>query len=181
DNFSANYMKDVLLPTGDITGLSLIDLSIVPIHTINNVWGGPAPGMADRQNPVRLIEDNRQNKNHFGRIFGNAYADLAILPNLHFKTNFGIDYAGNYARTLRKSYVSGFLADATNQVNTSTDYAGSLTWQNTLIYNVEWNEKHKLELLAGHEQIKLINQNFSGSRQGLALENINYAYLSAGS
>ncbi|GAA4807169.1 TonB-dependent receptor [Olivibacter ginsenosidimutans] len=181
ENFSATYMKDVLLPTTDITILSLIDLPIVPIHTIDGGWGGPAPGMADRQNPVRLIEDNRQNKNHFGRIFGNAYADLAILPNLHFKTNFGIDYAGNYARTLRKSYVSGFLADATNQVNTSTDYAGSLTWQNTLIYNVEWNEKHKLELLAGHEQIKLINQNFSGSRQGLALENINYAYLSAGS
>jgi len=180
ENFSATYMKDVILPTADITGLSLIDLAIVPVHTIDGGWGGPAPGMADRHNPVRLIEDNKQNKNHFGRIFGNAFADLAILPNLHFKTSFGVDYAGNYARTLRKSYVSGFLSDATNQVNSSSTYDGSLTWQNTLIYNLEVNDKHRLELMAGHEQIKIINQNFSGSRQGLALENIDYAYLSAG-
>ena len=37
-------------------------MSIVPVHTVDGEgWGGPIGGMSDRQNPVRLIEDNKQN------------------------------------------------------------------------------------------------------------------------
>ncbi|SFT23725.1 SusC/RagA family TonB-linked outer membrane protein [Mucilaginibacter polytrichastri] len=179
ENFNATYMRDVLLPTTDITSLALIDEPATPVYDINGGWGGPSNGMADRQNPLRLIEDNKQNKNNFGKVFGNAFADLAVLPNLHFRSNFGVDYAINYARTIRKSYVSGFLNDPSNLVNTSGTYDGSLTWQNTLTYNLNF-KKSKLDFLLGHEQIKVVNQNFSGSRQGYAIENYDYAYLNAG-
>ncbi|MCR8558842.1 TonB-dependent receptor [Mucilaginibacter sp. BJC16-A38] len=179
ENFDATYMRDVLLPTGDITSLALIDEPATPVYDINGGWGGPSNGMADRQNPLRLIEDNKQNKNNFAKVFGNAFADLSILPNLHFRSNFGIDYALNYARTIRKSYVSGFLNDPSNLVNTSTSIDGSLTWQNTLTYNLDF-KKSKLNFLLGHEQIKVINQNFFGSRQGYAIENYDYAYLNSG-
>jgi TonB-linked SusC/RagA family outer membrane protein len=134
--------------------------------------------MADRQNPVRLIEENKQNKNYFGRLFGSAYADLQLMPGLHIKTNIGADYALNYARTLQDSYVSGFLSDPTNQVSTSQSYDGNIVWQNTLTYDKTFG-KSKLNLLAGEENINYINQAFAGSGQGLAIENINYAYLSA--
>jgi TonB-linked SusC/RagA family outer membrane protein len=179
ENFTGTYMRDVLLPTTDITNLALIDEPATPVYDINGGWGGPSNGMADRQNPLRLIEDNKQNKNNFGRVFGNAFADLAILKNLHFRTNFGVDYAINYARTLRKSYVSGFLNDPTNLVNTSSSYDGSLTWQNTLTYNLNF-KKSKLDFLLGQEQIRIINQNQYGSRQGYAIESYDYAYLDAG-
>lgn len=179
ENFTTTYMRDVLLPTGDITNLALIDEPATPVYNINGGWGGPSNGMADRQNPLRLIEDNKQNVNNFGRVFGNAFADLGILKNLHFRSNFGIDYAINYARTIRKSYVSGFLNDPSNLVSTNAAYDGSLTWQNTLIYNLAF-KKSKLDFLLGHEQIKVINQNFFGSRQGYAIENYDYAYLNAG-
>ena len=179
ENFDATYMRDVLLPTGDITSLALIDEPATPVYDINGGWGGPSNGMADRQNPLRLIEDNKQNKNNFAKVFGNVFADLSILHNLHFRSNFGVDYAINYARTIRKSYVSGFLNDPSNLVNTNAAYDGSLTWQNTLTYNLTF-KKSKLDFLLGHEQIKVINQNFFGSRQGYAIENYDYAYLNAG-
>jgi TonB-linked SusC/RagA family outer membrane protein len=179
ENFTGTYMRDVLLPTTDITSLALIDEPATPVYDINGGWGGPSNGMADRQNPLRLIEDNKQNKNHFGRVLGNAFADVAILPNLHVRSNFGVDYAINYARTIRKSYVSGFLNDNTNLVNTSSSYDGSLTWQNTLTYNFAV-KKHKVDFLLGHEQIKVINQNQFGSRQGYAIESYDYAYLNSG-
>lgn len=179
ENFSATFMRDVLVPSEEVTHLALIQQPVVPVYTVNGGWGGPAPGMTDRHNPVRLLEDNRQNKSNFYRIFGNAYADLTVIPNLHLRTSFGIDYNGNYARTLRKSYVSGFLIDPSNMVSTSQAYDGNLIWQNTLTYNLESN-KHRVDFLAGHEQIKYINQNFLASARGLALENIDYAYLGAG-
>lgn len=180
ENLSATYVRDALVPAGDILFAALVQQPVVPVHTVDGGWGGPAPGMTDRQNPVRLIEDNRQNKSNFLRLFGNVYADLEIIPNLHFKSSYGIDYNGTYQRTLRKSYTSGFLSDPSNFSQTSQDYNGNWVWQNTLTYNVAV-KKHRFDFLLGAEQIKYMAQNFYASRQGYALENIDYAYLNAGS
>lgn len=178
ETMSATYMRDVLLPAAAITNFALLSEPAVPVYSVDGGWGGPGPGMADRQNPVRLIEENKQNANYFGRLFGNAYADLQILPGLHIKTSIGADYAINYSRQLQYSYVSGFLSDPTNQVSTSASYDGNIVWQNTLTYDKTIG-KSKINLLAGEENIRYVNQGFSGSGQGLALEDINYAYLSA--
>lgn len=179
ENFSASYIKNAQIPTSDILFASLVQQPIVPVNTINGGWGGPAAGMTDRQNPVRLIEDNKQNTYNFYRVLGNAYADYEIIPGLNFRTNFGVDYNGTYQRLLKKSYVSGFLADPANQVSNLQTYQGNIIWQNTLNYKVT-RDKHNLEILAGQEYIKNIGQEFSASRQGLAIENIDYAYLNAG-
>ena len=178
ETLSATYMRDVLLPAADITNYALLDEPAEPVYTVTGGWGGPGPGMSDSQNPVRLIDENAQNKNYFGRVFGNAYAELQILPGFHFKTSIGADYALNYSRQLQYSYVSGFVSDPTNQVSTSQSYDGNTVWQNTLTYDKTFG-KSKLNLLAGEENINYINQTFAGSGQGLAIENINYAYLSA--
>ncbi|HEU4553525.1 MAG TPA: TonB-dependent receptor [Chitinophaga sp.] len=180
ENLSAAYIKDVLIPSSDVLFTALVQQPVVPVHTVDGGWGGPAPGMTDRQNPVRLIEDNRQNKSNFYRLFGNAYADLEIIPNLHLKSSYGIDFSGTYQRTLRKSYTSGFLSDKTNFSQTSQDYNGNWVWQNTLTYDLQ-RQKHHVDFLLGEEQIKYMAQNFYASRQGYALENIDYSYLDAGS
>lgn len=180
ENLNFSYIRNTLIPIGDVLFTSLVQQPVVPVHTVDGGWGGPAPGMTDRHNPVRLIEDNKQNLNHFYRVFGNVYADIDILPDLHFRSSVGIDYNGNYQRTLRKSYVSGFLSDPSNQTSTNQGYDGNWLWQNTLNYKLEL-DKHRFEFLLGHEQIKYMNQSFYASRQGYALENIDYAYLDAGS
>jgi TonB-linked SusC/RagA family outer membrane protein len=179
ENFNTTFIKDKLIPATDVLFAALVQNPIVPVHTIDGGWGGPAPGMTDRQNPVRLIDDNEQNKSYFGRLTGNAFADLTIIPGLHFKTTYGVDYDGLYERTLQKSYVSGFLSDPTNLVNNSQNYDGNLIWQNTFTYDLDL-KKSKFNFLLGQESINYINQNFSASRQGYAIEDINYAYLNAG-
>jgi len=178
ENFAATYMNDVILPIGDIFLLSQIENPIIPVHTVTGGWGGPVAGMDDRQNPVRLIEQNQQNHNNFLRLFGNAYVDLAILPNLHFKSSVGVDVAGNYFRSIQLPYTSGFLSSPITQANTSFDDEGTFSWHNTLNYDLNI-KKHSLNVLVGEEQVKDKNQNFGGSGQGLTLANINYAYLSS--
>jgi len=179
ENFNLTFIKDKLIPATDVLFAALVQNPIVPVYTTNGGWGGPAPGMTDRQNPVRLIDDNNQNNSYFGRITGNAFADLTIIPGLHFKTTYGVDYDGLYERTLQDSYVSGFLSDPTNLVSNSQNYDGNLIWQNQLTYDLNIN-KSKLNFLLGQESINYINQNFSASRQGYAIEDINYAYLNSG-
>lgn len=180
ENLNLTAVKDKLLPIDQIMFTALVQNPIVPVYTLDGGWGGPAPGMTDRQNPVRMIYDNSQNNSYFGRVTGNVYAELTIIPGLKFKTSYGLDYDGTFERTLRKSYTSGFLADPSNLVNESQNYDGNLIWDNTLTY--DWTHgKHSLNILAGQESINYVNQNFFGSRQGYALENIDYSYLDAGS
>jgi TonB-linked SusC/RagA family outer membrane protein len=180
ENLSVTYMKNALIPTSDILFTALVQQPVVPVHTVDGGWGGPAPGMTDRHNPVRLIEDNRQNFSHFYRVFGNVYADYTIIPGLHLRTSYGVDYNGIYQRTLRKSYTSGFLSDPSNLAQTSQGYDGNIVWQNTINYDLKVKE-NRFEFLLGHEQIRFINQNFFANRQGYAIENIDYGYLDAGS
>jgi TonB-linked SusC/RagA family outer membrane protein len=180
ENFNTTFINDRLIDVGSVLFTALVQNPIVPVHSIDGGWGGPAAGMTDRQNPVRLIEDNKQNQSYFGRITGNAFADLAILPTLHLKTTYGVDYDGLYERTLRKSYVSGFLTDPSNLTANSQNYDGNLIWQNQLTYDLSL-KKNKFNFLLGQESIHYMNQNFYGSRQGYAVEDINYAYLDAGS
>jgi TonB-linked SusC/RagA family outer membrane protein len=180
ENMNVSYIRNTLVPISDIMFTSLVQQPVVPVHTVDGGWGGPAPGMTDRHNPVRLIDDNKQNLNHFYRVFGNVYADVYPIPNLHFRTSVGIDFNGSYQRTLRKSYTSGFLSDPSNQTATTQIYDGNYLWQNTLDYKLDL-DKHQFDFLLGHEQIKYLNQSFSASRQGYALENIDYSYLDAGS
>lgn len=179
ENFNLSYFKDAQLPVGDITNLSVIENPVIPVHTVTGGWGGPVAGMDDRHNPVRLIEDNKQNNNNFGRILSSTYLELLLAKGLRFKTSYDIDYAGSYYRSLLKPYQSGFLSSDITQVGTSFDYAGSLTWHNILTYDQTFH-KHKINLLLGEESINDHNQNFNGSAQGLAIANIDYAYLSEG-
>lgn len=151
----------------------------VPVHTVDGGWGGPWGKMSDVTNPVRMLEDNAQNKDNFMRIFGNAFAEVKIMDGLTAKTSFGIDYSGTYYRTLRKSFVSGFLKDDTNEANVSFSMNGNWTWQNTLQYNKTFG-KHRLTALLGHEMMHYSNQQFNALRQGYALETIDYAYMNAG-
>ncbi|MBT1688595.1 TonB-dependent receptor [Fulvivirgaceae bacterium PWU37] len=180
ENLMATHFVNTLIPINDVMYTALVQQTLVPVHTVTGGWGGPAPGMNDRHNPVRLIDDNKQNKGYFVRLMGNAYADLEVIRNLHLRTSFGIDYQTNYERTLRKSYVSGFLSDPSNQVNTKQDVGGNWVWQNSLTYDLDLS-RNTFNFLLGSEMIRYVGQDFWASRRGYALEEIDYAYLNPGS
>jgi TonB-linked SusC/RagA family outer membrane protein len=179
ETLNATYMRDPILPVSSITNLALILNPIIPVHTVTGGWGGPIAGMDDRDNPVREIEDNKQNVNAFGRVFGNAYASYEIIPNLIFKTTYAADFAGNYFRSVQIPYTAGFLSDTRTIAGASTDYEVSETWQNQLTYDYKFG-KNQFNFLLGEENIKDKYQNFYGNIQGLTLSSIDYAYLSAG-
>lgn len=179
ENLNLSYFKDAQIPTDDVTSLALILNPILPVRTVDGGWGGPVAGMDDRQNPVRLIADNRQNNNHFARILSSTFADLSIMPGLNFRTAFNLDYAGTFYRHLQLPYQSGFLSSDITQVATNFDYSGSLTWQNLLTYDLNAND-HRVNFLLGSETINNRYQGFNASAQGLAIPDYNYAYLTQG-
>ncbi|WP_230471257.1 SusC/RagA family TonB-linked outer membrane protein [Hymenobacter jejuensis] len=156
--------------------------SIVPVHTIDGVgWGGPVAGMSDRDNPLRLLKDNKQNRSNTGRAFGNLFADAEILKGLHLRTSFGIDYSLYKFRQIYKTYKAGYLSEANNRVTDNERFYGNWVWQNTLNYDMTLAGKHQLGFVVGTERISYYDESTYASRTNFASEDPSYTYLDAGS
>jgi TonB-linked SusC/RagA family outer membrane protein len=188
-NLTVAKTQETILPTNDpnTPGINFIRdrasqlPSIVPVRTVDGVgWGGPVSGISDRDNPVRLLVDNEQNKANTGRAFGNAFADLEVIKNLHLRTSFGIDYSLYRYREIYKTYTAGYLSEANNRVTVNDRFYGNWVLQNTLNYNLNLGGKHQLDFLLGNERIGYYDESSYASRTNFASESLDYAYLDAG-
>lgn len=159
---------------------AFVGLPIIPVRTVDGRgWGGPVAGMNDRQNPVRELEDSKQNGYHFSRIFGNFFADVQLMPGLIFRSNFGIDY-GNYTRRAwDKRYQSGYLESDISKVINDQSHSVKTNWSNTLNYNLV-KDNHRLDVMVGTEYNIDDFSSFMASREGYILEDKDYMYLDAG-
>ena len=64
----------------------------LPVYEIDGeTFSGPVGGMSDRQNPMRELYHNKDNRLKKWRIFANAYADITPIEGLLIRSNFGID------------------------------------------------------------------------------------------
>ncbi len=179
ENLSLSKTRSSTLNGGGLQGDAKNIQSIIPVHSLDGGWGGPASNMSDRQNPVRLIEDNKQNHEDVFRIFGDANLSIDILKGLTFRSKFGIDYTGWWKRDMQKTYVSGFMSDNTARLNTYANYGGNWVLSNTLQYKFDLG-KSNFDILVGQEMMKYRLEDMSAGRDGFLLENEDYMYLSVG-
>ncbi len=178
ENFTINGTSEVKDP--GVLNLSLQALPIIPIHTDNGRgWGGPVGGMNDRQNPVRLLEDNKQNDYHYIRILGNAFANLELTEGLSFRTNIGLDLGNYLSNNFRKRYHSGYLVNEVNKLQMNYSNTSKVTWTNTFNYVRDLGKNH-INAVLGTEFYKAKDNSFWASRTGFAIENPDYTYLDAG-
>jgi TonB-linked SusC/RagA family outer membrane protein len=176
-NLSITKTKEV---SADIINSALQALPIIPVHTVDGIgWGGPVDGMNDRQNPVRVLDDNKQNGYDYMRLFGNFFADVKIVKGLVFKSNFGIDYGNYTSRNWQKKYQSGYLVNNVNKVINTQTHNVKTTWTNTLNYSLE-SGNHRLNAFAGTEHFVENSNTFMASREGFVLEDPDYLFLDAG-
>jgi TonB-linked SusC/RagA family outer membrane protein len=155
-------------------------MSIVPVHTVNGTgWGGPVGGMSDRQNPVRLIEDNKQNHQDNLRLFGNAYINIEFIKGLTLRSSFGVDWTGYWRRTMDLTYKSGFMSEDKNKVYHEANYDYNWNNSNVLQYAFDWG-KSNFDIMLGQETIDHTFNTLWGSRRSFALETPDYMHLYAG-
>ncbi|MGN6494831.1 MAG: SusC/RagA family TonB-linked outer membrane protein [Agriterribacter sp.] len=155
-------------------------MSIVPVHTVDGVgWGGPVGGMSDRQNPVRLIEDNLQNYQDQARLFGNVYANVEFTKGLTFQSSFGVDFIGSWQRTIDLTYRSGFLSEDKNKVTQTAGY--DFNWNNSNVLRYVFDKgRSNFDIMLGQESIGFQGNSFWASRRVYALETPNYMQLDRG-
>ncbi|ALC96986.1 TonB-dependent receptor [Capnocytophaga sp. oral taxon 323] len=177
ENFTVNRTSEVEQPY-QITEAAMIAVPFIPVRTQDGKhWGGPVNGLPDRQNPARLVNDNKNNRYNYWRMFGNAFVNIKPIDKLNIRSNFGVDYGNFYKRTLNHSYISGFMEEGKEKTFSQLEQSHwtKWNWANTATYDFELG-KSRFETLAGMEMFSQDDINFSVKGTTLALETPEYMW-----
>ena len=152
----------------------------VPVYEEDGVtFSGPVGGMSDRQNPLRELYHNRDNRLKIWRIFGNAYVNITPLKGLLLRSNFGIDYDAGFIHSVTYTWHSDVVNNSTPAATVSQANDMKWTWSNTATYNFTLGAEHTFNLLAGLELHSQTRDDFSSYAQMYALENYKYMWPNA--
>ena len=185
-NFQVAYGERLGQPNGNNAESNPISFAyriqpIIPVYDVAGNFAGTRGGDLDNaNNPLALLYRNKDNTQKEIRLFGNAYAEADILPNLTARTSFGIDYnLYNYRNYIIRDIESA-EARGSNQLTTNNNYEFTWTWYNTLTYNWNLGDRHRFNVIAGTESIKNYFESFDATRTNFAVDDIENRYLSAG-
>ena len=152
----------------------------VPVYEEDGVtFSGPVGGMSDRQNPLRELYHNRDNRLKIWRIFGNAYVNITPLKGLMLRSNFGIDYDAGFIHSVTYTWHSDVVNNSTPSSTVSQANDMKWTWSNTATYNFTLGAAHTFNLLGGVELYSQTRDDFSSYAQMYALENYKYMWPNA--
>jgi len=152
----------------------------VPVYENDGItFGGPVGGMSDRQNPMRELYYNRDNRLTMWRIFGNGYLALKPVKGLDLRSNFGIDYNANFIHSMTYTFVSDIVKEETASTSVAQTNDMKWNWSNTANYLVPLPENHTLSVLGGFELYQQNYININGTAEGFAIENELYMWPNA--
>lgn len=174
ENIALTYLQ---YRNSNETRWAMINPPAGPVYDINGNWAG-APGFDDFTNPVRLLTMNKDNINNYVKIIGNIFLDLDIWKGISARTQFGVDYGNAYNRAVDGiwSETGGRNSDGENYVGSYQSHPLSYVWTNTLSYSLNTG-RHSLDAVAGTEFTRFVQEGFSARREGIYLEDRDFAHI----
>ena len=153
----------------------------VPVYEKDGeTFGGPVGGMSDRQNPLRELYHNRDNRLKLWRLFGNAYVDIKPTRGLVIRSSFGIDRTASFMHSVRYTWDSDVVKNATNWSESGQTNAMRWTWSSTANYDIPYlPSDHHLNVLLGFEMNREKVTEVKGNAEEYAVESNTYMWVNA--
>ena len=178
--FARNTPDRTDLGGSDMINLGRFEQPILPVYRTDGEFAGPiGAGFSDRNNPLHMLYIYRNNFDRTSNVFSNVYAEIRPIKNLLLRSNFGLEYQGQYNNAIFPTFVEGFLSRQINSMSLTQGHQLNWVWSNTANYDLTIR-KHTASFLAGMEAVKNASTTFNATREGFALEDFDYYQLSAG-
>ena len=160
-------------------GLAISLAPTIPVYTNTGEYAGPlGSGYSDRNNPLLMQYLNRWDNTKNTSFFGNIFAEIDLMKNLTYRMSVGLDFNDYSKKDIEPTVTNGFITRSNNSLAYNTNKYTSLTFTNTLNYNVELGD-HKIGVLLGTESIQTDFNSLISSADGFAVESESYFVLSA--
>ena len=138
---------------------------IIPVHDIaGNYAGTRAPGMGNASNPVAILDRAQHNGGDWFRILGSVFGEATLYDGLTMRSLLGYNYGQWNGRSLGFPDPEASEPNFVPGVNQSSSYDLQWNWSNTLNYQAEVADGHRLNLILGTEAIEYDNRWMGGAR-----------------
>lgn len=183
-NLSTSLVNDESVPRSVYginadAGVIATSLQLSPLLPVYNDDGTYAESPnQDLDNPIAQAE-TIYNSNETNRTFGNVFAEYFFQEHLSAKLNLGSDRRiSRFDNYISKVTKRGQRNNGSASVS-STENSSSLA-ELTLHYDNTFNEKHKLEVLAGYTYQEFIDKGFNALSQNFPTDAFLSNNLAAG-
>lgn len=134
-----------------------------------NVFSLPPAGFQEIANPVGMLNQPSAGKNNADKIVGSFWGELQILPELKFRSSYGVDLAFWGYDSYTFPY---FLASQGKNIEFSTvqsEMNRGFRWQleNYFTYAKTFNEVHNFSAVLGQSASKYTYRNLGGNDRDL--------------
>lgn len=178
EHFTFSHRSGISAPGNFLQSVLQFNPSM-PIYTVDGEWAGPVNGYPDRENPLAILERNKDNKSTNWRLFGDTYININLFKGFNLKSTFGIDYSHRYGRTFTYPVTEGNVATTKNGVEAYFSNSLDWMWNAVATYSATMG-KHSLDLMAGTELNREDTMNFSAYSEDFLLLTPDYMWPSAG-
>ncbi len=164
------------------TGLAVTLVPTIPVYQADGKTyaGALGAGYSDRNNPLHMQDLAKWNNANRLSTFGNVFAEIQPIRNLYFRSSLGADYATYLNKVISPTFTEGSFSRTTNSLMLDQNRYLSLTFSNTLRYNLRLNDRNEFKFLAGTEYIKTDIDFQMVRREGYAIQTEEYFTIDAG-
>lgn len=154
---------------------------IIPVHDIGGNYAGTrAEGTGNSQNPVFLLDANKDDKTKRMNISGNTYIKITLMEGLSVRSLFGVNYTARHMRN--PGFVEKAHAERGKYASLEEEASFDMQWNwtNTLEYKNTFADLHNVTVMLGSEAIDY-NYNFiNAGRAEFFSKDDNYMQLATG-
>ena len=178
ENFSVNRTKGTDAP-GGILENALEFNSNFPIYAENGEFAHALGAYSERENPLSLIYNNKDNEYTQWRMFGDAHITVTPFKNFTVRSTLGMDYSQKEQRFFTYPIANGKVKRTDTAAESKQEHWMRWMWNAIATYNIEIG-LHRADALVGMEVNRHDFKWNSAKRYELSVLNTDYMWPSAG-
>ena len=178
ENFTINRTKGVDAPGGVLEHALEFNPNF-PIYAENGKYAQALGAYSERENPLSMIENSKDNEYTQWRSFGDVHLSITPFKNFMVRTTLGMDYTQKEQRFFTYPIANGKVMRTESAVESKQEHTMRWMWNAIATYNIAIG-KHRADVMAGTEINRMDYKMSSAKRYELAILNTDYMWPSAG-
>ena len=178
ENFTMNRTKGTDAPGGILENALEFNPNF-PIYAENGEFAQALGAYSERENPLSLLYNNKDNEYTMWRSFGDVHISITPFKNFTLRSTLGMDYSQKEQRFFTYPIANGKVMRTESAAESKQEHWMRWMWNAIATYNYE-KGNHRADAMIGMEVNRQDYKWSSAKRYEMSILNTDYMWPSAG-